>query len=92
MSNLLSVNIYAVHSAAPDKLPVTIEAVGAHHEMPAYYRLTLCGVSCVITDAHRLQILDCLSSAPPLPKPEQECECRVTGDMADASECEVHRG
>lgn len=77
MSLLLSVSWHGVNSAAPDKMPVTIEAIEAHDSMPAYYRLMLGGVWYVITDAHRRQILDALSSAPDLPKTDAQIDAEA---------------
>lgn len=77
MSLLLSVSWHGVNSCAPDKMPVTIEAIEAHDCMPAYYRLMLGGVWYVITDAHRRQILDALSSAPDLPKTDAQIDAEA---------------
>jgi len=74
MHKLLDVSIHAVHSRAPKRFPITIEAVAAHASMPAYYRIQLDGVRMVITDQHRRDIIDCLSSAPPLPKTDAQID------------------
>jgi hypothetical protein len=91
---LLDVSIHTVHSYGPDQFPITIEAVEAHSGMPAYYRIDLAGVRVVITDAHRRQILDCLASAPPLPKSDAQIDAERE-DSAYAigqGDCEVLRG
>ena len=80
---LLDVSIHTVHSYGPDQFPISIEAVEAHGLMPAYYRVDLAGVRMVITDAHRRQILDCLSSAPPLPKSDAQIDADDDGNSAD---------
>ena len=68
------------------------EAVEGHDNLDAYYRFKLTAdISLYLSDAQRRQLLDVLSSAPRLPKPEPECECHdLAGDVADASECELH--
>ncbi len=71
---LLDVSIHAVHMCAPEHFPITIEAVAAHASMPAYYRIQLDGVRMVITDQHRRDILECLASAPSLPKSDAQID------------------
>jgi len=91
---LLDVSIHMVHSYAPAKFPISIEAVEAHSDMPAYYRVEMAGVRMVITDAHRRQIIDCLASAPQLPKSDAQIDAeREDGAYAmGQADCEVLRG
>jgi hypothetical protein len=77
MVNLLHISWAGVNSAAPDQMPITIEPVAAHDQMPAYYRMELGGVSYTITDAHRRQIIDALASAPPLPKSDAQIDAEA---------------
>lgn len=71
---MLSVNFCGIYSAAPEKIKVAIEPVvstGGEGLPFSYYRFELGGVSYTLTDSYRRQILDVLSSAPPLPKDAQ---------------------
>lgn len=82
---LLDVSIHAVHTCAPEHFPITIEAVAAHASMPAYYRIQLDGVRMVITDQHRRDILECLASAPPLPKSDAQIDMHLRRYMSECA-------
>ena len=78
----------------PAKFPISIEPVEAHSHMPAYYQVQMAGVQMVISDAHRRQIIDCLASAPPLPKPDAQIDAEREGSAyaPGQGDCEVLRG
>lgn len=69
-------------------------SIHAHSTMPSYYRVNMAGVRMVITDAHRRQIIDCLASAPPLPKSDAQidAEREDSAHVPGAGDVEVLRG
>lgn len=74
--NLLDVTVHAVFATAPKQFPVTVEAIPANEDlaMPEYYRVELAGVRYCITDAHRLQIIEALASAPRFPESDAQID------------------
>lgn len=87
MHNRTSVYLYG----AKDPAEVVINASkGTAWGCPAYWVLNVGSVTMMLSASQLRRIKVAIEGLALEEKPEPECECRMSGDTADASDCAAH--